>query len=271
MGSDIWWHVKNIPMMKIDQYAIRSGLFKVNPDLKVISGILFLFLCMISTKWLASILIGAGMVFMVLKMGRVPWRAYWRLLMIPLTFIVLSGVVLLVDVSRSRLGFLDIPFWGIYLSVTKESMAYGLFITGKALTGITCLYMISLSTPLYEIIGVLRRWHVPQIVIELMYLMYRFIFIVMDSYERMNIAAATRLGYSNRFKGYSTFFGICANLLVISFQRASKSFDAMESRCYDGSLMFLEEEKPVTGTQKCLFTVCLVLVVLVLVGERMWL
>ena len=50
------------------------------------------------------------------------------------------------------------------------------FVTVKVLTGTACLYMISLTTPVYEVVGTLRRWHLPEVMLELMILMYRFLF-----------------------------------------------------------------------------------------------
>jgi cobalt/nickel transport system permease protein len=32
-------------------------------------------------------------------------------------------------------------------------------------------------------------------------------------------------------------------MLIVSFKKANAYYDAMEARCYDGELIFLEEEK----------------------------
>jgi cobalt/nickel transport system permease protein len=129
--------------------------------------------------------------------------------------------------------------------------------------------MISLTTPLYELIGILKRCKVPEIVIELMYLIYRFIFILLETYHNMRTASDTRLGYVNLKRSYYTFFGVCSNLLVIAFEKASKSFDAMEARCYDGKLIFLEKEKLITTKQFRYVGIYFVLIIVCLVMERM--
>lgn len=210
------------------------------------------------------------MCLLTIQKGKIGWREYYHFLSIPLSFILLSGIVLLVDVSRQGLGWVDLPVSGLYLSITRESLRDTIEVSGKALTGITCLYMISLTTPLYEIMGVLRRLHVPQIMIELMYLIYRFIFVLLDFYHNMKIAAKSRMGYSNILRAYHSFFCICSNLLAVAFQNASKSFDAMESRCYDGELIFLETEKKITGTQMMMAFLYLALAAGILVLERLW-
>ena len=79
------------------------------------------------------------------------------MLTIPLFFVILSGAVIALD-------------------FTKEAVMEAVFVTVKVLTGTACLYMISLTTPVYEVVGTLRRWHLPEVMLELMILMYRFLF-----------------------------------------------------------------------------------------------
>jgi cobalt/nickel transport system permease protein len=254
----------------IDQHAVNSGLAYVNPELKVIVGISSLLICLISKNGITSIIVAIAMIFVTLYYGKIKADEYWHMIMIPFSFILLSGIVLLVDISKCRMGYIDIPIFSTYLIITKESLMSAVIVSTKALCGICCLYMISLSTPLYEIIGVLKRCRVPEIVIELMYLIYRFIFVLLETYHGMKTAADTRLGYINLKRSYQTFFGVCSNLFVVAFKKASKSFDAMEARCYDGKLTFLEKKKLVTAKQIQVVGVYLFGTIIILVLERIW-
>lgn len=254
--------------LMIDRYAMKSGLSGVNPDLKVMTGIISLILCISSVKGIAAAMIGCCMTCLTVVRGRLKWREYCRFLLIPCSFILLGGIVLLVDISGLRLGFLDIPVGNWYVSVTKENLENACLVSARALSGITCLYMISLNTPLYEIIGVLRRARVPRIIIELMYLIYRFIFVLLDSYENMKVSAQSRMGYCNLRRSYASFFGICTNLLAVAFGKASKSFDSMESRGYDGDLLFLETKNKVTGKHAAAAVVYLAAAFMTALAER---
>ena len=62
----------------------------------------------------------------------------------------------------------------------------------------------------------------------------------------MAVAARSRLGYRSLKTSWYSFGSIFSNLLVVSMKRANAYYDAMESRCYDGDLKFLEEEKPLS-------------------------
>lgn len=254
--------------LDMDQYAVKSGLAFVNPDLKLLMGVLSLFFCLLSKTGITSVIVAIIMVSLILFIGKVRFCEYLHLILIPFTFILLSAIVLLVDISKQKLGFIDIPVFGWYLAITKASLFISARVSIKALCSVTCLYMISLSTPMYEIIAVLRKCKTPEIVIELMYLIYRFIFILLDAYHNMKLSADTRLGYRNLKRSYHSFFGICMNLFVISFQKASKHFNAMEARGYDGSLMFLEEKKQLTKIQIRISAVYVFVILICLVVER---
>jgi cobalt/nickel transport system permease protein len=256
--------------LDMDQYAVKSGLAYVNPDLKLFVGVISLILCLLSERGITSIIIAGIMIGFILYFGKVKVTDYWHLILIPFSFILLSGIVLLIDVSQNRMGFIDIPLFNHYLVITEYNLNMSIKVSVKALCSVTCLYMISLSTPMYEVIGVLRKCKVPELVIELMYLIYRFVFVLLESYNNMRTAADTRLGYINWIRSYHSFFGISTNLFVIAFRKASQNFNAMEARGYNGSLMFLEEEKYVTKKHLFISGVYLLFILVILVIERVW-
>jgi cobalt/nickel transport system permease protein len=109
--------------------------------------------------------------------------------------------------------------------------------------------MLTLSTPSFEIIYVLRKACVPKIIIELMSLIYRYIFILMDVATKMKNSAKSRQGYCDFKTSCYTFGNIASNMLIISLKKANAYYDAMEARCYDGELVFLEEEKNIDRVQ----------------------
>ena len=96
---------------------------------------------------------------------------------------------------------------------------------------------------------VLRRLHVPKVVIELAVLIYRYLFVLLSVYGNMNHAAASRLGYDGVRRSIRTTGQVYGNLLASSLRRAGAYLDAMESRCYDGEIRFLEEHKPLCPMQ----------------------
>ena len=82
-----------------------------------------------------------------------------------------------------------------------------------------------------------------------MYLIYRFIFVLLDTHGRMREAAGARLGWRDFRTSCRSFGGTAAGLLVVSLRKSRTYYDAMAARGYDGALCFLEEDKPWRASQ----------------------
>lgn len=232
--------------ISIDWLAQCSGWNRVSPLLKIIASVGVLFFCAASS----SILFNCTVFFLaaiLTRAGGVSWHQYISLLLLPLTFILMGtlGIVFGFSAHPEGVWYLAVGRW--YLCITPQAQLEAVQVLSKALGGAGCLYFLGLSTPMQEIIGGLRKLHVPALMIELMYLVYRYIFILMDLHNKMDISASSRLGYRNWKTTLRTMMGISANLMVLSFRRASASFDAMEARGYRGDIQFLESERPGNG------------------------
>ena len=136
-----------------------------------------------------------------------------------------------------------LQYW-LWLATRAGLRAAGLLFF-KAYGAVSCLYFLSLTTPMQELIEVLRAAHIPAICIELMYLIYRYLFLLLDMQNHLTIAARSRLGYADRRRAFYTFPRISGSVLAGAFRRSGICFDAMEARCYDGSLRFLTRHAPV--------------------------
>lgn len=230
-------------LISIDVLAQKSKLNYLNPEYKMLIGICSLLLCVSINSYVLMVVIGASMMFATIYLGKLKISTYFRLLSLPIVFIILSGIAILIQISRTEIGIINIPFAQWYLSITRSSIIDTGTVIIRSYSAITCLFMISLTTPIADIIDVLRKVKIPDIMIELMYLIYRYLMILIEVNAKMTIAANSRLGYKTFKSSYRSMFGIATNLLVLSFKRASISFDAMESRGYNGTIKFWQEKK----------------------------
>ena len=71
----------------------------------------------------------------------------------------------------------------------------------------------------------------------------------MDVHTKMKNSAQSRQGYCDLKTSYYTFGSIASNMLVVSLKKANSYYDAMEARCYDGDLIFWEEDKKIEKIQ----------------------
>lgn len=240
-------------VLSIDIIAQRSRLSQVNPALKTWGCLSLLVFCVAAD----SIPVGIGLTLIMLVLtvwcGGLPLHDYLSFLALPAAFMLVSGLALLFSIENAPVGVLNLPLFGGWLSVRAAAQARTLLVMAKALGAVSCLYLLSLSTTMTDIIGVLRRAHIPAIAAELMYLIYRYIFILLNMHRTMKDAAQSRLGYDTYGQSLRTTGHIYGNLLALSFRKANAGFDAMESRCYDGEIRFLERKKPVRGLHAAVF------------------
>ena len=233
----------------IDYYAYVSGLRRVNPVFKVLFSVAVLILTIwLDSPWV-SLFVILSMALLSIWKGKVDLHGYCSLMTIPIVFMLLGSAAIAAGFSRQPVGDYHLNLHFFYLYATRGSIERALFLILKAFGAVSAMFMLTLSTPSCEIISALRRLHVPKLIVELMNMIYRYIFIMMDTQHKMRNSAESRLGYCDFRTSCYSFGGIASNLFIVSLKKANAYYDAMESRCYDGELRFLEEDKPVKQGQ----------------------
>ena len=245
----------------IDYYAYASGLRSVNPVFKVLFSVAVLLLTICLNQPLVSVFVIVSMGLFTVKKGGVDFHAYCSLMTIPIAFMLMGSAAIAAGFSTKPIGEYNLNLHLFYLYATKSSISQALFLILKAFGAVSAMFMLTLSTPSNEIISALRKLHVPKLIVELMNMIYRYIFIMMDTQRKMKNSAESRLGYCYFKTSCLSFGGIASNLFIVSLKKANAYYDAMESRCYDGELRFLEEEKPIRKKQMVFAFLYLILLI----------
>ncbi len=150
----------------------------------------------------------------------------------------------------------------------EVSLTTGVKLLCTAISAVSCLYFLSLTTPMTDILHVLRRARCPALIVELMFLIYRFLFVLLEAARAIAIAQDCRLG--NR--GFKTTLRARGQLLAKLFQRAmfrsSLLYTAMESRCYDGQLRVLSRTTSAAVGEKVAVSAFLVLLLGLAAAEK---
>ena len=233
----------------IDLYAYASHIRNWSSDFKVAFSIIIMILSIILSNPYVSVTIIFAMAYITVVKGGLDIKEYLSFLTIQLSFIFLSTFTIAIDFSKEPIGQYNMYLGFGYIFTSLVQLKRMLFLMLKVFAAISALQMLTLSTPSNEIIAVLRKAHVPKLIIELMNLIYRFIFILIDVHRQMKNSAESRQGYCDFKTSCLTFGNIASNMLVVSLKKANAYYDAMEARCYDGELLFLEEEKNMTLKQ----------------------
>jgi cobalt/nickel transport system permease protein len=254
----------------IDYYSYISKLGNWNTVYKVIFSVGALITVIGADSIGISLATILFMMILSVGVGKIPGKAYLSLMRIPVTFLLMGAVAIMVQIGSGHNSVFYISFFQTKLYITRDSLSLAGNVTLKALAAVSAFYMLTLSTPMGEIISVLRRIHVPGLVLELMHLIYRYIFILSETNQKQKDAARSRLGYCDLKTSFHTFSSELANLLVLSMKKADMYYDAMEARGYEGTGRFWEETKVLTGKQLMygVFYILLHILVFIILGRN---
>ena len=234
----------------IDALAYNSKLRSWNAGYKVLLAIVSLILCIAFNNIYVSLTVILVMGYLTVVIGELEFDHYISMMTIPIVFMVVGAITIAIGYSLSPKGEYCIHVFNLfYIYWSKKSLKMAAVLILKAFGAVSALYMMTLTTPLTELVSVLRKAHMPKLIVELMNMIYRYIFIMLETYNRLRNAAESRLGYCDYKTSLYSFGQIASKLFIVTLKKANAYYNALEARCYDGELNFLEDIKPVKGWQ----------------------
>jgi cobalt/nickel transport system permease protein len=229
----------------LEDISQKNGLCKVNTYLKLTAGLGAILLCLVSTSYISTLFIAIVLTGAILFLARVDARTYAELFIVPLWFAVTSVVgIILIYGGQDVFWQWDILSW-LSVSITRESINQGAFVFCRVIGGMSAMIFIALTTPMTDIFIVLRQCKVPEVVIDLMMIIYRTIFILIDQVIQIYQAQVMRLGYSTYLESLHSLASLCGAAFIASWDASDDLVRAMDARCYDGKFALLGENRPV--------------------------
>ncbi len=230
-------------MISIDQSAYYSRLRKIDPVIKIITALVLIFICLFANSYLVSALIIIVVSFIIVKYDGTSLQILLKLMMLPISFLILSIVTIIFQSSDNPNNLLlPIKISYLYYGFNIYNLDFAGRLIFRAIAAILCMYFIALTSPMVEIFCVLRRVKSLKLIVELMELIYRFIFVLTETANQIYIAQSSRLGYNGIRASYKSL-GILASMLFDrAYKRSDKIYVALESRGYDGDLTMIDTE-----------------------------
>ena len=232
--------------MIIDDYAYKNKLSKVNPNVKFTLGMILLILSMINSYIYVSIFIILMMSFIIVVVAKINFKDYIHFIKIPSLFLIISIIMILINFSKDKEVLLySIKIGVLYVGVSNKSISLAAHLFFRALSCLTCIYFIMLTTPFYQLIFVFKKLHLPDVILEISMLMYRFIFIFMEEVSDIRKSQELRFGYINLKNGYNSFGLLVSMLFKRMMVRSDEMSIALDMKLYDGTFHLVEEDKNV--------------------------
>ena len=196
----------------IDLYAFHSKLKSVNPEFKLISALVSLILTITLNNIYVSIYVFFTMLFVSVVLGGMDVKEYLSMFIAPFSFIILACIGIALGLSFHESGEFSIKLGSIYIYTSQFQIIVTMKLVIKVFACVSIMQSLILSTMPYEIIN-------------------------------MQNSAISRLGYRNFKTSMMSFGNIASNILIVSLKKANAYYTAMEARCFDGDLNFLQDEK----------------------------
>ncbi|HUS75798.1 MAG TPA: cobalt ECF transporter T component CbiQ [Methanothrix sp.] len=224
----------------LDDYAHGNALRETNARLKLIFGLGAILLCVSSTTPIAPLFVAITMSLATLILAKIPGRIYFRLLLVPLSFALLSAAVVAFMHGAGQTLF-SVQLFGLNLGIREEGANLAALLIARTFGGMCSLFFIALTTPMIEIFATLKSLRIPQSVIELSMMIYRYIFVFLDQAAMIHSAQVMRLGDAGTKNSLTSFAMLSSVLFLRSWEQGERLIVAMDSRCYDGKLDFMEQ------------------------------
>jgi cobalt/nickel transport system permease protein len=224
----------------LDDYAHSSALRDMSPRLKLILGLGAILICVSSTTPIAPLFIATSISLITVVVAKIPMRFYSKLLLIPLSFALLSAAVV-AFIHGSGVQLISIGVLGLNLGIREDGANLALLLIARTFGGMCSLFFIALTTPMIEIFAVLKLLRVPEAVIDLSMMIYRYIFVFLDQAYKIHNAQVMRLGDAGIKKSLNSFAMLSSVLFLRAWEQGERLIIAMDARCYDGKLDLMEQ------------------------------
>lgn len=122
----------------------------------------------------------------------------------------------------------------VHVHMTVESFNQAWLILFRGVAGISVMLAFATSTPIPHLSQAMRQMHMPVEVCEIIVLIYRYAFLLLERMESMWNAAQSRLGFSGIRRTVDTVASIAVGMFIRSTNMADKAQVALDCRNYQG-------------------------------------
>lgn len=199
------------------------------PRTRLLCALLFVFATALSPhgRWWTWAIYGLGLLLLV-SLSRVTLPVLLRRVAVESTFI---GVVLLGTLFRE--GGTVLWQWGWF-----QITSVGLLILGSvACKALLCLLMVNLlvlTTSIPDLLQALVALKTPPLLVAIFASMYRYINVLVEEFNTMRRAAASRNLMSNPYRQRLVIGNMIGSLFIRTYDRGERIHQAMLARGYTG-------------------------------------
>ncbi len=229
----------------IDNCAYNNLLRKVDPAIKLGLAGMIIILCLLLNSPFVGLLAVIWMMALATWKAAIPFKVFGQILLTEFSFFVLATAGVAVSISFA--SPLSINAWAfragpIWFSSSPELLQDALLIISRVMGCVAAMNFLALTTPVIDLITLADRMNISGTLIDLMNIIYRYIFVLFETMQTMRKSQASRMGYINFRRGISSAGLLISRLFIETYHRSQRLQIALESRGYEnGNLNVLRE------------------------------
>jgi len=220
--------------MLIEQAAYSNRWRRVTPVAKSCFALAGMIAALIAATPAVAATLAALLAGTTCLGAGVSWGLYLRVAAPAVGFLALSCATLLFSLGAANGGL----FW----QIAPDALPGIAAVAARSLASLAALLGLVLTTPLPDLIGLLRRLRLPEVLIDLMVLCYRMLFVFSEVLNDTLTAQKARLGYTTGRQSLRSLGLLTANLTMQVWRRAHGLYLAAMARNCEGPLHFLAPE-----------------------------
>ena len=186
--------------IQLDTLAYSNRLRQLPPSQKLWFALTVLLLALI-THYPVQILIFVWMSCWSVVYAGIPWRIYGSMILGVMTFLITSMPALAIEYVGTITPaiqsdiLLQIAAWGGHIYLSRQGSIQAIAVVIRSLASTSALFFIVLTIPAIDLATTAQKIGCPQILIELALLVYRLIFLLADTAQKIVTAQISRGGY----------------------------------------------------------------------------
>lgn len=221
-------------MLLIDKYAYTNKLADYNPMTKFIFVIGALTIIIFFNNPYINMSIFIIMSFLTIFVANIPLNKYLKIMAMPIVFLMISIITILLSISPNDIFISSVKISNKYIGITRESLTESINTLSRVWASISSTFFLALTTPLNNIIKILKKLKLPNVLIELLVLIYRFIFIVLDESKDIIMAEGMKFGYNNMRNSFRSIALLIKSLFIRVLLRYEDMIISLDSKLYNG-------------------------------------
>ena len=229
----------------LDNVAQQSTYRYIHPGTKLILCLGSLIICLLSPSPVVPLISGIVLSMVLIGPARISPVLFGELLLGPAVFTGISVIILLFLIGGGAVVWQFTPLPSITLAITDGGIREGTLVLCRVFGCSVSLFFIVLTTPMTDLFNGMKRARIPIELIDLMMIIYRYIFIMYDQGVEIWQSQVMRLGYSRPAEAIRSFSTLCGMLFITSWNAGEDLVRSMDCRCYNGVFPSLEQAEPV--------------------------